>query len=99
MGKKWFTSASTSRSQSIIEENQAETEAEVMEEHCFLAYSEARAQPVCLYNPSPPANRWRYSQWAGPSRINHQGGPSDQGESLTEVPSSQTSLCCATLAI
>lgn len=72
MGKKRFTSASTSRSQSIIEENQAETEAEVMEEHRLLTSSEAHAQPVCLYNLSPPANGWRHSQRAGPSRINHQ---------------------------
>lgn len=71
MRKKWLISAYTSRSQSIIERNQVAGEAKAMEEHCLLAGLLVHAQPVCLYNPSPPANGWCHSQWAGPSLVNH----------------------------
>lgn len=50
---------------------EAETEAEIMEEHFLLSFSPWPAQFAFLYIPGSPAQGWHCSQWAGPTNINY----------------------------
>lgn len=52
-------------------ELKASTKAEIMEEHCLLAYPPQIVQPPFFYYPGPPTQGWYHSPWTRPSSTNH----------------------------
>lgn len=45
--------------------------AEVMDIHCFYAWSSRLAQHAFLQQPELPVQGWHHPQWVGTSHINH----------------------------
>lgn len=48
------------------QDHKAGTEAEALEEHCFVAFSSWAAQLDFLHNPGSPAQGWHCPQWTAP---------------------------------
>lgn len=70
---------------------EADTEAEAIEECCSLACPPWLAQYAVLYTLGPPAQRWHCRRWTGHGLIHHQSrkhctAQSDEGILSTEFP-------------